>query len=880
MGTAGAGPKRSSPLQEILLWSESRPKWQRDALRRIVTKGSLDAADLDELERIATGGLQNPLVRLAPLTAQPLSDSHLPPAPDSAESVSLVELRDLRNVNRIPDGSVLPLGSGSGLVVIYGENGAGKSGFARVIKGACRARGGSRPVVPNAFAAPPGGSRASATIGFKAGGAPAQCAWTDGLPGDPRLANVFVFDAECAEHYVGRDDATAFTPFGLDVLPKLANACDDIRSRLERRAAELRSAMDAARAEWRCEPDTRVGALVRGLNAGTDEAEVDALARLDAKEQSRIQALRGVLASDPLLTAKGTRAAQGRVEAFLARLRHASELLSDGALADAERCLRHAVESADAAAKFAAGAFDGSFLSGTGSDLWKRLWEAAREFAVREAFPSQGFPPTIDGSRCVLCQQGLGGAALERFAEFDAFLKDRSQEISAEAERSLADLLGRYRAAPPLSAGVAEIAAESSALSPTRLAVLSAFASGVDEGLRRVRENLESRTWAAPAPLPASPEPDLSAAVAALERGAVAQEAASDPGARVKLEAELKELLAREWLSGARDGVLAQIGHHGALRELDGIAERFHTAAITVKSNELSETFVTAAYRERFREEVRSLGLATLDVRLDAVQGTKGVTRFGLRLSGVPSSGIARIASEGEKRCAALAAFLAELALASHKSALVFDDPVSSLDHTHREKLAERLVEEARGRQVIVFTHDVVFLADLRRSAGAAEQEPALFTVEWSGDAPGSHRVGLAWDLRDPAKCLDALSERQRRIAGNWNAKPNEEDVAAMRDAYTLFRSVVERIVEKEMLAGVVERFSEQVNAGRLQKLVGISRGECDDAARLIKKCHRVTGGHAPSMNAVPTPEELRLDLVACRSLREKIRGRRQTGIP
>jgi hypothetical protein len=40
----------------------------------------------------------------------------------------------------------------------------------------------------------------------------------------------------------------------------------------------------------------------------------------------------------------------------------------------------------------------------------------------------------------------------------------------------------------------------------------------------------------------------------------------------------------------------------------------------------------------------------------------------------------------------------------------VFDDPVSRLDHFHRDGLAQRFADEGKTRQVIVFTHDVSFL--------------------------------------------------------------------------------------------------------------------------------------------------------------------------
>jgi wobble nucleotide-excising tRNase len=47
----------------------------------------------------------------------------------------------------------------------------------------------------------------------------------------------------------------------------------------------------------------------------------------------------------------------------------------------------------------------------------------------------------------------------------------------------------------------------------------------------------------------------------------------------------------------------------------------------------------------------------------------------------------------------------------------VFDDPISSLDHKWRDKVAKRLVEEARVRQIIVFTHDLIFLNDIEEAA-------------------------------------------------------------------------------------------------------------------------------------------------------------------
>ena len=78
----------------------------------------------------------------------------------------------------------------------------------------------------------------------------------------------------------------------------------------------------------------------------------------------------------------------------------------------------------------------------------------------------------------------------------------------------------------------------------------------------------------------------------------------------------------------------------------------------------------------------------------------------------------------------AIGSFLAELWVAGHKGAIVFDDPVSSLDHQRKRQIAKRLGEESKVRQVIVFTHDLPFLALLVEEVEDAKAEYATHWLE------------------------------------------------------------------------------------------------------------------------------------------------------
>lgn len=59
---------------------------------------------------------------------------------------------------------------------------------------------------------------------------------------------------------------------------------------------------------------------------------------------------------------------------------------------------------------------------------------------------------------------------------------------------------------------------------------------------------------------------------------------------------------------------------------------------------------------------------------------------------------LSEVLSEGERRALSLAAFLAEQSIGGGSGCLVFDDPVSSLDHWWACRSGARKMEFARGR--------------------------------------------------------------------------------------------------------------------------------------------------------------------------------------
>lgn len=868
-----------SAFHEILSWSADRPAWQRDALRRIVVNGTVDGADLEELERICRAKHSLDTSTAPPIGVDALALSHLPPGPGFEMSVTLVSIGNLRHFNRIPSDQTLIFGRAPGLTVIYGGNGSGKSGYARVIKKACRSRGAPPTIRPDAFAPSPAGP-ATAEIVCALAGTNHPISWQDGVSSDVRLANVFVFDAVAAEHYLAEDGPTAFTPRGLDILPKLSRCCDTISVSLQQEIDQIKNDIALSARNWKYNLATAVGKLVSSLSARTKPVDVDRLSQLTECEAQRLRELTEALQADSKQKAMETRASATRLRTFASKAAAAAKTLSDDEARTLQILMAEAKASADAAVLVATGRFDASFLPGTGGNVWRELWEAARAYSTTVAYDGHEFPVTTDDAKCVLCQQDLGEDAVNRLAAFDSFCKDRSQQHAEQAAERLEKAVERINTIQALSPDFTRIDADLAAVAVGQRAKLDEFVKAADERLARIKDNFAKGLWTDLGILPVSPGDVITQLAVSLDGRANMEESADDPATREKLTSERDDLAAREWLAGVKGDVVEQIGRYGRMAAIELCKKDTDTHQITAKNTALTRLLVTEAYRRRFEAEVNKLGLCTIAVKMEDAEGKKGERRFGLRLEKAQNHKVKDIASEGEQRCLALAAFLAELSLASHQSALVFDDPVSSLDHWFREKIARRLAEECQLRQVIVLTHDVVFLNDLSTQAENLRVASEFRHLEWNGEIPGQCQDGLPWDYKSPEDRVDKLEKQQRVLAKKWGPQPNEENVREMREAYSRLRATLERIVERMVLADVVFRFRSFIDMKKLKQVVGFPDSECAEILRLHKRCCDVTEAHDPAsgkQSTVPSPADLKQDIADTSAVLAAIRLRRKT---
>lgn len=855
-------------LREIVRWSADRPAWQRDALRRLVPAGTIEPAELEELLAIckAARGL------LPPQPARPLAESQLGPVEADAEPVTLISLTHHQGVNALAGEQTVSFGPQ--VTVVYGQNAAGKSGYTRVLKQACRARAHEQVLGNVLQTATP--LTAAATLRYRKGTSEGTVKWEDGAPALPVLGAISIFDAQCAPVYLKDKTDVAFRPMGLDLFDKLSGTCQELRSRLEREQQALASQPVILP---KVAEGTEVEALLSSLTALTDVRRLRTLAKLSEPEQRRLKELqqrqRDLLSTNPKQRAKEILLAASRTDTLVKHCEATETSLGDRAVDRLKAQAASVVAAREAVRALRERTISPDLLKGTGDEAWRALWKAAAAFSA-VAFPARDFPVVTDEARCPLCQQDFSQAAAERLKHLHVYATSQAQtelgRVEAEAKRTFQEATRFAVERPEHEPTVTEIAGDDAPLADSIRAWLQRAAT-VQHAIRGIDPKGK---FDVPATVP-NPLDGLRARSVTL-RARAAQLQAADPALEAALARELQNLEARAVLRESLELVVAEIERLKKLAAYSQCLDDVNTSAVTRKSTELTKQVVTDRLRSRFAEEVKKLEFTHAAVEIQAAGGTRGSLYHRIVFTRAPAVSLQDVLSEGEQRSLSLAAFLTELSTASNASAIVFDDPVSSLDHAWREKIARRLVDEAKTRQVIVFTHDIFFLHALMASCEAKNVELQHQYVRREVQVSGLCSPELPWvamKVRERIGSLKAKIQEVEKIHRKSGATAYEEPA---RTVYGMLREAWEQGIVEILLGGTVERYRHSVETQRLKNLHDITEADCQAVDAGMSHCSRWMRGHdqAPGDGTpFPGPDDLKSRIEEFEGWVKVIRGRR-----
>lgn len=866
--------------EEVLAWADRLPRWRQDALRRLCVQGDWNEADLGEILDLAKRhhGISS-TIEPAPQPI-PFAADHFPAEANQDRTVVLTSLHTLLNVGKIPSDQILEFQSQE-LTIAYGGNGTGKSGYARVLKQACRARSPGT-VYANAYDPNFQQLTPSATIDFELDGTPDRALWSGqrGHVPRPELRGISVFDGDCARHYLQTREAAAFQPIALTYLQQLANGLNQaLRPRLQAEIAGL--AIDVT--PFNVIPaGTEAGRVLHPISATTDLVRARVLATLTQNEQEELARLpQEISEADPTAKATILDNAATKVDEQANAIIAAANVVSDDAINATQSAHQRLLdaEAAESAASALLQAKDPTpLLPGTGQGPWALLFNAAREYSTSAAYLEQAFPVTDEGAVCVLCQQELTSAAKDRLQRFDRYVRDTASEAAQNA-RNAWQQIGRDVGQATVTFTVSQVMSDS----------LGGRIATLPDDIRTFQEDLLSRLqWLITAVANgewqdriayrgANPTASIHQIADILRAEAAALRANLNAEALAAKQLRLKELEARRLLSEHIESIAQVIGNLAHKAKLQDCLEDIgNTRPVSLFAGHLAKKYVGEALAGRMNEELRKLDLYHIRARVSST-GDAGSVRLGILLH-ESQLDPHLVLSEAEQRMCALAYFFAELHQSGSTSGIVFDDPVSSLDHNHRTAVARRIVEESANRQAIVFTHDAVFFGELITLCADAQLTPTVKSISYRAEGPGYIDAGLPYDMRKHRDRITQHRADHQRIAANFNNPPGDDERLVIRNAYDDLRVTIEVGIEDTIFNETVVRFRDGISVSRLNGVMIVQEAEYHEVQRLHDKCCRNVRAHshaAGQQRAVTQPDELLRDIDAVNTLFQNIRKRR-----
>jgi energy-coupling factor transporter ATP-binding protein EcfA2 len=875
-------------FDDVISWASSVPAWQGDAVRRLLLAGEqpLTAQDYSEILALAKADLKlaPPADNLKPLPPAPGKFSGVPA---TTVAVKLLSIDDVRHVNIIKSGQTQPFAE-VGITVVYGDNGSGKSGYSRILKLACQARDKDERILPNVFATVPTGTP-TAILKIKQDATTKDITWTQGIPPDPVLTNITVFDSRCARVITDDRNEITYLPFGADVFQKLAETMLRVKADLEAEITELVPVQDSA-----VVASTPSAIFLGSLSETTKDTAIESATTWTPQDQLELTGQ-----EELARTADSTRATQevARLEKVKGRVNNAASTASGLASACADLTNEAIVEALTelnaaqlAHATAVAEQKTPEPLPGVAStNQWEILYKAAKQYSEEIASPGEPFA-IASHALCVLCQQPLGPDAVARFVRFKKYMEDATSAALEAKQSTLRLIREKMELLLPLSgAALDSICDELTTLDVKAAETFRTFHAGVSA--RKVAALLLLKEGESPEKVvllpawPASAVAELQVIAQTLTQKAVDITNAAKPEEYKKLSANVAQLKSRKALSTRKLDINTFVAKVRRNADLRRAAATLRTQEITRHGTKLIRKNLTPDLITAFKTELSALGATRVSISVKPSGAAGEKTAHEMSLEGANAFGgirMSQVLSEGEARVIAIAGFLAELKLAPHANAIVLDDPVSSLDHVFTGKVAARLAQEGLTRQVIIFTHDIAFLMELKDACEALAKggTPVAITVHTlrrGGKSAGITTDGAPWHTMKVKQRAQYLEELVHKIKPLYQDNMAEYNEQAAR-AYGLLREAWEACVEDDLFYNVVCRYRNSVQTLKLIE-VDIEDADIHQVDLHMSKASTWMTGHDKSKalhHDRPAPDELIDDINGLRGFSKNIIDRRK----
>jgi len=844
--------KNTSPGLALLpRWANGQDGWVR-AIVTDVLANRIQASntDIDRYLKLLLAEKKLSAEQFEPVPQ--LEEKELDTAP--LDPVKLDSLKIGDGINALKAGAQIDFAPG--VTVIFGENGSGKSGFVRVLKRAAGLRT-AEDILHNVRTGQK--PSPSATFEVTIGSASRSITWSNDF-GVPPMNRVSIFDTRGARLHVEDDLTYVYTPGELTLFPLIQNVIERVRTQFEATISSRGPGPNMLVASF--ERSSSMYATMETLGAATDLEEIRSFAVVPDNVEIAIESLKvEVDALKSMNIQNELKRARDRA-GIVTGLRDAFSVAISFETTKYDDLVRIRADAEEAHDNAGAKAFDGLGIPGILGPEWRQFVQAAEEYLQETTNASY---PAADDT-CAYCQQPLTAKAIDLIKKYRAFSNDQVKQALDAAEVALAEYIGPFVDVDLEGLGKrleTEINGGPDVLSAVRdaLAVLSSMQLAVS-GHKPVAWPNKDQSLTSAVAVVHGEESRLTGLVAGLQSSVAERQTAL----KAK-QVELAELQAKK----TAKALLPQIEKRVADAKWVGRANIVKNnlsgvlRTLTEAAKNASEELLNNDFARRFEAECKRLRAPNVTLNFPGRQGQ--VTRRKLVSSYKPS----QVLSEGEQKALALADFMAEVTAVPSSSPVVFDDPITSMDYRRIHEVCDRILDLASDHQVIIFTHNIWFAAELLGKAN--KKTLKYYDIALEGAEAGIVTAGTHPRVDTVAQVMAAV----RQLIDAAEKQTGEIRAAIVEKGYERLRNLAEIVVEQELFKGVVQRYAPNVMMTKLEK---VNSDKLTDSVAVIapifEKCCRYIASHSQPIETQgirPTLDELKVDFKAVLDAREPHKG-------
>jgi energy-coupling factor transporter ATP-binding protein EcfA2 len=227
---------------------------------------------------------------------------------------------------------------------------------------------------------------------------------------------------------------------------------------------------------------------------------------------------------------------------------------------------------------------------------------------------------------------------------------------------------------------------------------------------------------------------------------------------------------------------------------------KLSTNRLSAKMKSAEKELITDTYKTTLLNEFKKLRCpGSIDVDVAITKSEPSVKQ------NIQKKGLDAVLSEGEQKVVSLAEFITEALIDEQIQVLIFDDPVNSLDVGRSDEIAMRLAEISKEKQVIIFTHNIVFFSSLQQAADKGSQ--CYYTANSNLTSTGI----LAYNIAPTDENWGTYEKKIDDIIKNagTHGLTVEDDILK---GYGYLRSAIEFIYEQVFLGNSIKRYRRNIS--------------------------------------------------------------------